>query len=239
MKKTIQILFFLCFISNVFTTQAQISVGVRGGVNISHYRFISSSDAENTDKWPLLTVGIPVEYSFNKYFALQAEINLVQKGLKLNVEQKIQLDSTNQTYIQYIWDNKLKINWLEIPILAKVKFRTAKLGGSLFLGPTIGYAINVERTGTTTTNIVGNGVIKETSTVKRDLLGDREHNRFDVGLNFGGEINYKSAYLDIRYQLGFNDMLKRNHPSQTHNYSRGLALTVGYRFWTSTKRSKT
>jgi hypothetical protein len=237
MKKAFQILFFAYLTLSVFTVQAQISVGFRGGVNIANYTFKSSSDKFKADKLTLLTVGVPVEFNFNKYFALQAELNFVQKGFKLNEEQSFPLASS--IYIHYIYDYNLKVNWLEIPVLAKVKFRIPKLDVGLFLGPSIGYALNVKSAGATTTNIVKDGVIAKTSTEEGGFLRNWQHNRLDVGLNVGGEINYKRAYLDIRYQLGFIDMLKNTNlanPNSSHSYTRGLALTVGYRIWTKIKK---
>ena len=126
-------------------------------------------------------------------------------------------------------ESQQTVNWLEIPILAKVKFGEADgVGGGLFFGPSIGYGLSGKQK--TTSSITING--KTTTSTDSETLNfkDDEHSRVDVGLNIGGEVTYHGLFFDARYQLGVTNMVtSSSNNDDIKANTRGLALTVGYR----------
>ena len=55
---------------------------------------------------------------------------------------------------------------------------------------------------------------------------------YDLGLNFGGQIVFKRAYLDVRYQRGLTDLdTDESLNFQVEKYARSLAVTLGFRFY--------
>lgn len=234
MKKFLQCSFLMCLILIGTRSHAQVSIGVRAGVNLANYKFTfgsstPTSDQPNFDNVTLLTVGVPIEMTISKNFAVQAEINFVQKGFGTTISS---INSSGSTSFSFSSDSKIIVNWLEIPILAKAKFGAAEgVGGALFFGPSLGYGLSGKSKSKSTTTI--NGVT--TSSTNNETLNfkDDEHSRLDVGLNLGGELTYGGLFLDVRYQLGVTNMITGDTSGSSNDdvkaTTRGLALSVGYR----------
>jgi hypothetical protein len=150
----------------------------------------------------LFTGGISLEKDLNQRFSLQLEANYVQKG-----------------YGNFSADyNYLRTNWLETNLMAKIKLGVDKpISVFLLFGPNWGYALD--------------GKYKASDkTYNIDFIND-EYSRYDVGFNFGGQVNYKNLFLDIRYQLGTTDMYKNYKGTRPiTEYNRCVGLTLGYRF---------
>jgi hypothetical protein len=226
MKNFISIALFCSLLMAANVSQAQITLGFRAGVNLSDYRFSFGSGTgipdPNTTKIPLLNLGIPVEIGLSKLFAVQAELNFIQKGFKVRNEIVIQTTST-------VSDNQLTVNWIELPILAKVKFGDPQdFSGGIFIGPSFGFGISGNTSVTTTTTQSG----KSTTTTDNKTLSfkDDKHSQFDFGLNFGGDVQYKSVFLDLRYQLGLTNMItEASASSDISAKTRGISITLGYR----------
>lgn len=230
MKKTFQITCFLCLFMSAMTTQAQMTAGLRAGVNLATYNFDYGSNlpsgvkGEQPSNATVLTIGVPVQMMFGEHFGLQMELNFIQKGFRFKDE------STSPT-ASFSFDIKQVINWLELPVLAKARFGSdVGFGGGLFFGPSIGYGLSGKGTTTSTSTI--NGVSSTTSESDNLNFKDDEHSRVDLALNLGGEVNYGGIFLDVRYQIGLTNMNTTNSSSSGSNIAartRGLGITAGYR----------
>lgn len=230
MKKTVQTTFFFCLLLSAMTTQAQMSLGLRAGVNLANYNFkfgssLAGAEPDQPSSAALLTIGVPFQMTFSEHFAMQAELNFTQKGFRQKID-----DTFQGTRIES--DGKLVVNWLELPILAKARFGSdAGIGGGVFLGPSIGYGLSGKSTSTATVTTNGKPTTNSNST---DLnFKDDDHSRFDFALNLGGEVNYGGIFLDVRYQLGLTNMISdKSGTSGSGEFTartRGLGITAGYR----------
>lgn len=231
MKKTFQITFFLCLLLSAMPTQAQMTAGLRAGVNLATYNFTygssvpASSKPEQPDNVTLLTIGVPVQMLFSEHFGLQMELNFIQKGFRQTTD--ITFSTT-----RFVSDGKVIVNWLELPVLAKARFGSdVGIGGGLFFGPSIGYGLSGKSKSTTTTTT---GSVSTTTSSDETLnFKEDEHSRVDLALNMGGEVNYGGIFLDIRYQIGLTNMITDSNSSGgSSDFSartRGLAFTAGYR----------
>ena len=236
MKKCLQFSFFMCLFLIGTTSHAQITMGVRAGVNVANYNFkfgasTPSSQQPNFDNIAVLTIGVPVEIMISKHFAIQAELNFNQKGFGSKSSTS---GSSGSTSFSFSSEGKVIIDWLELPILAKAKFGTENgVNGGLFLGPSFGYGLSGKSKGTSTSTI--NGVTTTSSNSETLNFKDDEHSRVDVGVNIGGELTYHNLFFDARYQLGVTNMFTGDNASNgdVNATTRGLALTVGYRFLVS------
>ena len=236
MKKFLQFSFFMCLFLIGTTSQAQVSMGIRAGVNVANYTFkfgtsTPSSQQPKFDNVAVLTIGVPVEIMISKHFAIQAELNFNQKGFG---SKNSASGSSGSTSFSVSSDSKFIINWLEIPILAKAKFGTENgVSGGLFLGPSFGYGLSGKSKGTSTSTI--NGVTTTSSSSETLNFKDDGHSRVDVGVNIGGELTYHNFFFDARYQLGVTNMFTGDSSSNgdVKATTRGLALTVGYHFLVS------
>ena len=211
-------------------------MGIRAGVNVANYTFkfgasTPASQQPKFDNITVLTVGVPVEIMISKRFAIQAELNFIQKGFRSKSSAS---GSSGSTSFSFSSEGKVIIDWLELPILAKAKFGSADgVGGGLFLGPSFGYGLSGKSKGTSTSTI--NGVTTTSTSSETINFKDDEHSRVDVGVNIGGELTYHNFFFDARYQLGVTNMFTGDNASNgdVNATTRGLALTVGYRFLVS------
>jgi Outer membrane protein beta-barrel domain len=229
MKKCLQAILFFCLFVSATLSQAQITMGVRAGINVATYhynygpKFPAVAQTQPSSS-TLLTFGVPVEMRLSSLFALQMELNFIQKG------QQSQSDQTIQN-IRIVSDSKLVVNWLELPILAKVKFGSdVGIGGGLFFGPSIGYGLSGKSKGSFSTTT--NGTSSVTVSNKSLEFKKDEHSQVDFALNFGGEVNYGGVFFDMRYQLGLTNMVTNSGTTNGLDLTvqtRGLAVSLGYR----------
>ncbi len=230
MKKYVAtFLFFCAFCTTVFCQTPRYTFGVRSGFNFADYELITTgdfitSDNSQHDLNPLFTLSVPIEIAFSKHFMLQTELNFVQKGYKR------QWEYLGQVYMGGA--NQFTTNWLEIPFLAKLTFgKRSGMSYGMFLGPSVGYALSGRNkmsnsnyhTGVLTTNVTYNDVDFEAN----------NHRRFDFGLNVGGDISYKNIFLDVRYELGTQNLtnipISNRGISNISKKTRSFMLTLGYR----------
>jgi hypothetical protein len=227
MKKTFQITFFLCLFMSAMTTHAQMTLGLRAGVNLATYNINYGSSSSTKPDQPsnvtLLTIGVPFQMAFSEHFALQAELNYIQKGF----QQKTDITFGNTRFVS---DGKIIVDWLELPVLAKARFGSdIGIGGGIFFGPSIGYGLSGKSKSTSTTTT---GTVSTTTSDSKDLnFKEDEHSRVDFALNMGGEVNYGGIFLDVRYQIGLTNMVTNTSSSSDISArTRGLGITAGYRF---------
>jgi Outer membrane protein beta-barrel domain len=230
MKNFISIMCLLCFSMSAGFSQTNLKMGVRAGVNIATYSFDFGTTPAgfvnpigNTTGF---TLGVPVEFGISDLFAVQAELNFIQKGFSLSSE-------SSGTGFLYKFTGTSTVNWLEIPILAKIKLGSPEgISGGFFAGPSIGFGLSGQGKSTSTSTI--NGVTKTESSTNTLNFKDDNHSQIDFALNLGGEVNYMGAFLDIRYQLGLTNMSTDKSTSTTGSAqsakTRGLGISVGYRF---------
>jgi hypothetical protein len=233
MKKILPTLLFFCLFLSASFSQTQLRMGIRGGINLATYHQSSGANVlggaliTQPQNMTLLTVGLPLEVSFGNSFALQAEFNFIQKGVKSH------FDLTTSQGI-FVSDSKLTVNWVEIPVLAKFRFGSHQgFGGGLFVGPSIGYGINGRSQFSFTSTTPTTGRLNTNSDDMKLDFKNSGHSRIDLTLNLGAEINFGRFFLDTRYQLGLVDMQTNKNlssPSSVSVKTRGIALTVGYRF---------
>jgi hypothetical protein len=242
MKKFLQAVLFSCLFVSVSFSQMRTTMGFRAGINLATYAFKSTSTTPTGADFPiknatLLTVGLPFEMIFNDNFAIQGELNYIQKGFVL----KFDSPANSTQGFSFKGNSTFAVNWIEIPILAKVKFGSpVSIGGGLFFGPSIGYALSGKSKSTTT--VTQNGVTSTTSnsqplefqkTIGTNGTSSGGHSRLDIGLNIGGELNVGGLFLDARYQFGLSDMATGKTSTSTTTETvktRGIELTLGYRF---------
>jgi hypothetical protein len=184
MKKTILILMFVSITSITF---AQVKWDVRFGGNLS-----GMSDGDMTMKFGVKT-GLALEYAFSELFAIRPSIYYSMKGA-----------SDAKTPFDFSPKNTLKLNYLEIPVLASFRFKLAeKFVISLNAGPSLGYCVS-----------------KKPSTLE-------EMNRFDAGVNMGIDFVFNQRFvIGVESQYCFSKLVNDNTNLKNITYS----LMFGYRF---------
>ena len=221
MKKHLQNTLFSLLLLTTFLSKAQNTMAIRVGTNVANYKFHYGSAVPTwqqlpTSPYAFVTVGALIEVLINKYAALQGEVNFVQKGFYAESGSIFGLSK-----------DRLIVNWLDIPLLAKLRFGSREaMNGSLFFGPSLNYGLRIHIKSETTTS---NGQVITTDTER--TFENTYHSQGDWSLNVGGEIGYRRVFFEARYQIGMYNMTYRNSSgsSGTQAYNRSIALTFGYR----------
>lgn len=204
--------------------QVQTSFGPRAGINLANWS-VSEEIADDFGSSPQnrvsLLFGAVAEIRFSNNIALQPEINFIQKGMKLVEEYNDPNLGSVSSKGEFI------INNLEIPILIKAGTSFGSGRFDVLAGPSWSYGLN--------------GKIKFSETVNGDTESDAQDidfeddgvSRSDFSLQFGGMFGYNvgaaNLFLDVRYILGFSNLVADPIDSESAK-NRGIAFSVGALF---------
>lgn len=204
MKALLKAILFVLFLMESLTSQAQkISVGVKTGVqtvNVEVPGFVE--DASFLPDFKDITtfnIGAVSEIELHRNFALQPELNYLQKGFQ--VEEGFDLDLFNIPLPVGVMAIS-KFHYLELPLLAKAKFGNEFANFYVLAGPTFGYAM------------AGNLKTRAKLLVEIDMyntnidLGNVGYQRWEVGGMAGAGISLNTKgggqfFVDARYSHGF------------------------------------
>ncbi|MCF6366991.1 MAG: PorT family protein [Bacteroidales bacterium] len=222
MKKTIITLIAIILVINA---NAQ-KFGVKLGVNMSG---INSSTQLQDIQTAALGTGLQGGFVFEfmpAKIGIRAEALYTQKGY--NVETAISNDSTD-----IITDFSLNLNYIEVPVLLKIKMGPAYL----VAGPYFGYAMSGEEIITMTVDgeeLVNSQIEAQGSIPSNDVFKSGEFNgdnikfsRTDFGLNAGLGVKFLKFFAEARYGVGLANIQNYdNMPADefTKNYTITFSL---------------
>jgi outer membrane immunogenic protein len=207
--KLIATVLFLMLCSHF--VQAQIGIGLRGGINIATAELEEKINGDwETDMKDYIiggVSGVVLEFGFSDRWAIQPELYYMQKGYKTNIA----VDNVSREFIS-------KLNYVELPVLFKGKFGPGRFKFNAMLGPSFGYGFN--------------GKFKTGST-ESDVDFDRDNvKRWDVGalLSLGAsmEAGPGDLFLDARLGWGFSNLDDRDNSDNYNWHNRGYNIGVGY-----------
>jgi hypothetical protein len=220
--KTMKIIFIIAvFIASRNVVSAQSFLGVRGGMNFSQWIYNSSDkdleDAYNELAQPLFG-GLAGGYyrSEHHHFAVQVELNWIQKGVVLK-------DSYDGGSLSL----RTNINYLEAPVLFKGVFGT-KTRFVIFAGPGFAYALN------------GHYHYASNGDEERESIDWSEDglSRFDFSVHsgLGAVIPAGQGFMDVeaRYVYGFANMITEGGGDSFHNS--GFGISCGYAWPVKTQK---
>ena len=211
--KKILLIALVIVIASFATAMSQGKTGItekgfKIGLNMSKY---TGSDATNTKTKSGLVLGGYITYSLSDIFALQPELQYTMKGAKgefYSAEYDITIDLTD------------KLNYLEIPILAKFFVNTrSSVKPSFYAGPAISFLMSAKEKGE------AQGVSAEVDI--KDYIKST-----DFGLIFGAGTDFLAGSgritFDIRYEMGLSSIDDVSNAADIKNSN--LSLMVGYGF---------
>ncbi|CAM3449503.1 porin family protein [Pontibacter korlensis] len=173
-----------------FAAEAQtVSIGPRVGATFAKLNL--SGDDEFTDEVkdliqskPGLQFGAVANVMVNDLFSVQPELLYVQKGYQIE-EGGVSAKET--------------MNYLEVPVLAKISFGSGQVQGFVTAGPSVGYWLSAK-----------NKYEYDGEEETEDYEFEDEDNRTEFGANFGVGLAYKvgagALNLDVRYGLGLSNL---------------------------------
>lgn len=213
MKSIIKFLAPLLFFTGTYSfLNAQIGLGIRGGVNIANTELEEKIDGNwKTDMQDYnlgINASLLAEIGFSERFAFQPEVNFIQKGYKFDLQNGVTHEVTT------------KLNYVEVPLLLKGKFGNGNLKFNALLGPTFGYAFN---------GIVKSNDIETDIDFGKDNIKQTEIGAI-LGLGLGLDAGPGTFFLDGRLGWGITNLDDSDNSDNFHWHNRGLSIGIGYIF---------
>lgn len=177
MKKSFSLLTFL-----VIATFSFAQIGFKAGANLS-FLDAEGEDFENVESKLNYQGGLMLNLPFNDNFSLRPEAVYIRKGAD---------------YRFLATDVSYKMDYLEIPVLAVVKF--GKLPLSIHVGPQFSYLLS-------TTVSYENSLFGGEKVIEEDKENFED---FDYGFAAGAGLHFGKAMIELRYSRGLKDFEKSN-----------------------------
>lgn len=222
--KNLRLFFLMTFVFAAVSASAQLSFGVKAGLNMS-----TITDVEDSDMKIGYKVGPTVEYMFAPNMGIQSGLLLSSKGVKSSLSYHD--DYENETINQ---DATINSNYLELPILFAYKFAIAP-DTKVYLnaGPYLAYGIF----GKTKFKYTIDGYSGDYE-VKYDTFGDDYYDenlethypgmeRFDFGLSFGAGMEITKFNFGLNYDLGLKKVYDVDGDSPKNS---NFWISAGYKF---------
>jgi hypothetical protein len=191
----------------------EITVGLKGGLNVSNLSVDDPSDPDfGFDSQTDFLVGGFFQLGIGRVFAIQPEVFYSQSGVKSRSDDPAL---------------KLNLNYVRIPLLlmARLSSRESPLYPILYVGPQVAFETRCQVTGRE------GGVSVSFDCDSPELDDALQTKKTDFGLVFGGgfEILYSrlTVQLDARYNLGLTNLNDAENAAEVSVKSRGWAFTLG------------
>jgi Outer membrane protein beta-barrel domain len=171
--------------------------------------------------------GLVAEFRANNNFALQTGLDWVQRGYRFEFEEAF-LGINNS-----IKSNTV-VNYVDIPVLAKLGVGKGPVRVDLLVGPSIGYAVSGKDKSTYTFG--GVTETEETKLFSEEDDTDEGYNRFELQAQAGAmlSVNFGSTsfFVDGRYLHGLTNLLDEEGTGDddVRGRNRGAAFSAGLLF---------
>lgn len=229
MKLLKPFLLFSLAIFAITSLQAQISLGVKGGVNMS--TTYGSPEEMNGEKIegvalrPGFQLGLVLGAGLTDGFKIRGEVNFENRNGLKTVDLVTNVPTpAGDVVVTTAAELKNSFNYINIPVLAVLGSGNIKL----YAGPNFAYLLSAKTTQTTMTDVVlPPGLPEDTpglpqsgsTTVERDFKNDAPYdedgsfiNEFDLGANVGVMVLLSEKLrLDLRLNHGLSDATNNDY----------------------------
>lgn len=193
--RTLCIVFCLCFAFSAI--DAQISIGPRIGIKGSIPMAEVDDESFVLDAIAAPSFGVQVEAGMTSKISFLTGVNWNARGFAIKLEEQ---------GLEFNYQEQ--INYLDLPLLMKIKLGTKGIGMYLNAGATFGYAMTGTRSGDFSV-IDGNDKSTESDSQAIDLV-EEEYNRFNAAAVIGAGVYFKTGrsqiFIDANMDYGLTPM---------------------------------
>ena len=218
--KRFSVIFLVIVFSLGFTQDVYPGVfGIKGGVNFARVSNLEEEEYLDFGTKHGLIIGCFYRFDLGASFSIQPEAYFSMKGTKAAGE-----DSAFG--VPYSYDFRIKLNYLEFPILLKYKFpASGKLKPSLFAGPYLGFNSSAK----TYARVESMGVVE---TEEEDVSEDVKNAEFGitVGASLDYDIGHSIIIIDVRYSFGLTRIQDDPDPGTPDAKNSVFSLMLGFAF---------
>lgn len=252
-----KLLFTIACLFFAFSLQAQVTLGVKAGANMSTTygspESMNGTDIESIGLRPGYLFGVQLGLNLSDRFQFISELNYDQRnGLKkINIGQSIPTP-LGAVLVNVDADLENSFTYLSLPVL--LAYGGQKF--NVYAGPSVAYLLSATSERTTTTSVTRpaelpagtpglpqDGVVKTSTDFINDAPfkdGDPFINRLDIGANLGFMYQMEERLLlDFRIYHGITDATNNDYdvslldqtPRSDKDRNISLQLSMTYRLW--------
>lgn len=220
MKKTAILSVLFIFTSAFNLTQAQVTFGVKTGLNLSNF-FEKNDDKVLSEDYKYkagANLGLTVDFPINNNLGLQTGLTFQTRGFRIDEVKDVagyDLEIKSKTYLNYI----------DIPINLKYTFELSNFNVYAMGGLYAGTALNGRFEGSSTFR----GRTDETNLDIEFGNDQGEMKSLDYGLNLGAGVEYGAFGINLTYAHGLAN-LSNNTTNDYRLNNRLISISATYRF---------
>lgn len=207
--KKINLVIFLTFILSINAFSQNVSLGAKGGLNLSNM-IVKNDDETLSDDFKMLAgfhVYPFIEYSFSDLLAIDAGLNFQSRGYSI-IEDYFKLRFTSL--------------YLDIPVNVKFNFDLGNVKLFCNIGPYVAFGIGGNIYTETT-------IGSYTTSAKRKIDWGDDLKSTDFGLNIGVGLDINNFIVGLNYGWGIANLSTISvDNTRTNNYV--LGISIGYKF---------
>lgn len=215
MKKLLCILVVGIF---AMTASAQITWNAKAGFGISKCLY-SDGDNEDGKTHFVGKLGVGMEYPLTSNFSLMPSAEFALKGAKWG-----------EKFEGWTYEETIDIYYFQIPVLGAYRFNlTDRLNLVAKAGPYFAYGFAGKAK---LSESFGSGSHNEDYSESENLFKNGGK-RFEVGLDFGVDLEFKRFVVGAEYEFGLTPLYKEKSEKADESYSiknSAIYVTVGYKF---------
>lgn len=200
------------------------TVTLKGGLNMYDMFFKAPNEtySDHTKLHPGFQAGVSVDIPIKNKFSLEPSVLFSQKGFAYANKSDMFGSTVDVTMNMYL-------NYIDIPLVAKLKFDVAKVKMFTTLGPYLGIGLNGTLKHKAVFTFMGDTEVDEGS--EKVKWGSDANNdmlkRIDYGLMAGAAVQIKAFQIGLTYGYGLANI---SSSPDLKIRNRVLGLTVGYSF---------
>ncbi len=182
---------------------AGVQFGIKAGGNMAKPTGSDVDDIEGTLKTKVGFVGgVFIAFNLSNSFSIQTEVLYTMKGA-----------TYEYTDVEETVEEKLYGDYIEIPVLLKLKLLAGPVRPFIFAGPYVGFKLSEKL------EVMGEEIPMEEAILKNN----------DYGAIFGGGLQLGSKFhLDVRYSMGLQKIID---DVESIDFKNGVwSATVGFAF---------
>jgi len=183
---------------------ASVQFGIKAGANMAKPTGADAQDPMATLKSKVgFMGGIFLAFNFGRVVTIQSEVLYTMKGATY-----VALDDS--------YTDKLYADYIEVPLLLKLKIPLPVVQPFVFAGPTVGFKLNEK--------LESNG---EEIPLEESILKNNDYGAiFGAGLNLG-----RNFMIDVRYSLGMQKVISTFEGDVDPDFKNGVwSASIGIAF---------
>ncbi len=223
MKRLLLFVFAFIFISSFYNSNAQVQIGVQGGINLTNVKMELTQQGFETAMRTSAIVGGILTYNFSPVLALQFEPAYVQKGAKVNF-------TTEESGAIIDIEASVSANYFDFPILLKASLPYGPIKPYLLAGGSVAFRLGDAKMKLEKASLGGLDVSPLIPAELKEQTIDLK--KQDYILSLGAGVTFPltlfELFLEGRYDLGLANI--SNEGGGTEFKTTGFQIKAGLLF---------